>query len=67
MNSGPYHGWTYTLEGQLKKATKIAGIQDFKAKDYGLKPMKVKVWGPWVFIQLGKSCHHQNSSVELNL
>ncbi|XP_007034365.2 PREDICTED: choline monooxygenase, chloroplastic isoform X2 [Theobroma cacao] len=25
----PYHGWTYELNGALRKATRISGIQDF--------------------------------------
>ena len=26
-----YHGWTYSLEGRLVKATSMKGIQDFKS------------------------------------
>lgn len=25
----PYHGWTYGLDGALRKATRITGVQDF--------------------------------------
>ncbi|MBA0571539.1 hypothetical protein Golob_001923, partial [Gossypium lobatum] len=25
----PYHGWTYGLNGELRKATRISGIEDF--------------------------------------
>jgi len=32
----PYHGWTYNLEGELIKATKLKGIEDFKRKEMGL-------------------------------
>lgn len=32
----PYHGWTYNLEGELIKATKLKGIEGFKRKEMGL-------------------------------
>ena len=48
----PYHGWTYGLDGRLKKATRLRGIKDFKAKDFGLKSISVKAVGPLVFINL---------------
>lgn len=47
----PYHGWTYSLEGRLVKAIGLKGIQDFKARDYGLVPMAAATWGHLVFIQ----------------
>jgi len=47
----PYHGWTYGLDGRLLKAPRMAGIQAFERDDYGLVPMQVAAWGPWVFIR----------------
>mmetsp|Transcript_11861 Transcript_11861/g.24944 ORF Transcript_11861/g.24944 Transcript_11861/m.24944 type:complete len:440 (-) Transcript_11861:235-1554(-) len=49
----PYHGWTYALDGRLSKATRLAGIKNFKAKDYGLVPIQVEIWGSFVFAYLG--------------
>jgi choline monooxygenase len=48
-----YHGWTYGLDGRLLKATKLKGIKDFNAKDFGLKPLPVAEWGPYVYVWLG--------------
>lgn len=48
----PYHGWTYALDGRLTKATRLRGIKDFRAKDFGLKPIQVAEWGPLVFVRL---------------
>lgn len=48
----PYHGWTYTLSGRLSRATRLRGIKNFSAKNYGLKPIKVTTWGPLVFINM---------------
>lgn len=48
----PYHGWTYTLNGRLAKATRLRGIKNFSAKNFGLKPLAVSTWGPLIFINL---------------
>jgi len=50
----PYHGWTYSLDGKLKKATQIKGILNFAPKDFGLVPIKLAEVGPLLFIHLGK-------------
>ncbi|CAN6176934.1 unnamed protein product [Urochloa humidicola] len=44
----PYHGWTYGLDGTLLKATRISGIKNFNKNDFGLIPIKVATWGPFV-------------------
>eukprot|EP01102_Stenamoeba_stenopodia_P008564 TRINITY_DN2473_c0_g1_i1.p1 TRINITY_DN2473_c0_g1~~TRINITY_DN2473_c0_g1_i1.p1 ORF type:complete len:356 (+),score=92.72 TRINITY_DN2473_c0_g1_i1:603-1670(+) len=49
-----YHGWTYGLDGRLLKATKLKGIKNFSAKDYGLKSIPLSQWGPYVFVWLGE-------------
>lgn len=49
----PYHGWTYATNGRLTKATRLKGIKDFSAKNFGLIPIQVKEWGPLVFINIG--------------
>lgn len=48
-----YHGWTYDLTGRLRSAPKMAGVQDFNPKAYGLRPLQVQAWGPWIFIRRG--------------
>ncbi|XP_022753452.1 choline monooxygenase, chloroplastic isoform X2 [Durio zibethinus] len=50
----PYHGWTYGLNGALRKATRISGIQDFIANEFGLIPIKVAIWGPFVLLNMDK-------------
>lgn len=62
----PYHGWTYGLNGQLLKATHINGIQAFDEKDYGLVPLKVATWGPFILISMDKDLlHHQDASIDI--
>jgi choline monooxygenase len=46
----PYHGWEFDIDGRLVKATHVTGIEDFKNKEYGLKPIAVKEVGPIVFM-----------------
>ncbi|KAH1037991.1 hypothetical protein J1N35_039734 [Gossypium stocksii] len=48
----PYHGWTYGLNGELRKATRISGIEDFSINDFGLVPIKVATWGPFVLLNM---------------
>ena len=46
----PYHGWSYDLNGRLKKALRLKGIEQFKASKVHLKPIAVRTVGPMVFI-----------------
>ncbi|MED6207559.1 hypothetical protein PIB30_036888 [Stylosanthes scabra] len=48
----PYHGWTYGLNGALLKATRISGMRNFNVKDFGLVPIQVSTWGPFVLLNL---------------
>jgi choline monooxygenase len=46
----PYHGWTYRLDGSLRTAPRIAGIEDFDREAMSLPPLGVEVWGPLVLV-----------------
>ncbi|KAK1366748.1 Choline monooxygenase, chloroplastic [Heracleum sosnowskyi] len=48
----PYHGWTYGLDGKLLKATRITGIKDFNVNEFGLVPIRVASWGPFILLNL---------------
>lgn len=49
----PYHGWTYGLNGQLLRAPELGGVRDFDRTCFGLTPMQVAQWGPFVFVSMG--------------
>jgi len=48
----PYHGWTYALDGRLLSAPELGGVRDFDRECFGLVPMHVAQWGPFVFISM---------------
>ena len=47
-----YHGWTYTLEGQLRSAPEMQAAEDFKVEDIRLPPLRVHEWQGLVFVAL---------------
>ncbi|VVB11095.1 unnamed protein product [Arabis nemorensis] len=59
----PYHGWTYSLNGSLVKATRMTGIENFALNEMGLKPLRVAVWGPFVLLKVTKTTLSQEELV----
>jgi len=50
----PYHGWTYSLEGELKGTPDFSGVWDFDRAEHGLAPIEIASWENWVFARLGE-------------
>ncbi|KAL4434335.1 hypothetical protein ABPG75_000776 [Micractinium tetrahymenae] len=48
-----YHGWTYGLDGRLQRATRLAGIQGFRAAEHGLRALQAEEWGGFVWVRQG--------------
>src|SRR5690349_12619078 len=48
----PYHGWTYSLDGQLKSAPDLGGVCNFDRGSTGLLSIGLQVWNQWVFVRL---------------
>jgi len=46
----PYHAWTYGLNGCLRQAPRSEREPGFNMDDYGLLPVGVAEWGPFVFV-----------------
>ena len=44
-----YHGWTYTLEGQLRSAPEMKDVDAFDVNDIQLPQLAVQVWQGLVF------------------
>jgi Rieske 2Fe-2S family protein len=49
----PYHQWTYSCDGKLKKATHMD--ESFNKDDYGLHKVNLKSVGGLIFISLSKN------------
>ena len=47
-----YHGWTYTLEGQLRSAPEMDGAADFDKSTIRLDEIRVSTWQGLVFVAL---------------
>ena len=47
-----YHGWTYSLRGELLRAPEMDGTERFSPDDMRLQPVQVATWGPLVFANL---------------
>lgn len=47
-----YHGWTYSLAGELLATPAFEGVEGFAKSDNGLAPVKVGVWEQFLFVNL---------------
>jgi len=48
----PYHGWTYSLEGDLKGTPDFAEVCSFDRAANGLALLQTDLWENWVFVKL---------------
>jgi choline monooxygenase len=48
----PYHGWTYSLAGELRGTPDFAGVCEFEREKNGLIPVDIAEWENWVFVNL---------------
>ena len=58
----PYHGWTYSLEGELKGTPDFNDVCSFDRAENGLIPIQIAVWGKWVCARLSGQIRPQNES-----
>ena len=47
----PYHGWTYSLEGELKGTPDFTGVCDFDRAANGLLPLECGACEKWIFVK----------------
>src|SRR5881409_2389121 len=50
-----YHGWRYSLEGDLTFVQQESEFFDLDKADYGLAPVRAEVWEGFIFVNLDKS------------
>jgi choline monooxygenase len=61
-----YHAWTYGLDGKLITTPEFEGVEGFEKANYGLVPIRVDSWGPFVFVNLspeGPSLHEMLGAI----
>ncbi|MGA9772602.1 MAG: SRPBCC family protein [Blastocatellia bacterium] len=51
-----YHGWTYTLDGQLLGTPEFDGVECFSKAENCLPEFAVDTWGALVFVNLERNC-----------
>jgi choline monooxygenase len=51
----PYHGWTYSLDGELKLTPDFAGVRKFDPAENGLLPIEANSWEKWLFVRLERN------------
>ena len=51
----PYHGWTYSLNGELHGTPEFAGVCSFERSANGLVTVETSVWEKWAFVRLDRS------------
>ena len=50
----PYHGWTYSLEGELKGTPDFSEVCNFDREKNGLVPVEIAPWEKWVFARIDR-------------
>src|SRR5260370_39778250 len=50
----PYHGWTYSLSGELKGTPDFSGVCNFDRAANSLAPVAIATWEKWVFVRLNQ-------------
>ena len=63
----PYHGWTYSLEGELKGTPDFSDVCSFDRAENGLIPIEIDVWEKWVFARVGNAEGRISSETRLSL
>ena len=48
----PYHGWLYSLNGDLRGTPDFQETLNFDKKDYGLRALRVEVWNNFIMVNL---------------
>src|SRR6185295_19290905 len=63
----PYHGWTYSLAGELKGTPDFAGVCEFEREKNGLVPVRVTEWENWAFVNLSPTPNPLDEFLGTNL
>lgn len=56
----PYHGWTYSLSGELKGTPDFSGVCSFDRTENGLVGVETANWEQWAFVRLGMNVEQRS-------
>ena len=62
----PYHGWTYSLEGELKGTPDFNDVCNFDRVENGLIPVEIAVWEKWIFARVRDGQAHYSNKTRLS-
>src|SRR5206468_35136 len=62
----PYHGWTYSLEGELKGTPDFNDVCGFDRSENGLIPIEIDVWEKWIFARVGDGEGRNSNETKLS-
>jgi choline monooxygenase len=63
----PYHGWTYSLAGELKGTPDFTGVCNFERQANGLVPVETAEWEKWVFVRTSRTGQSLDDFLSSNL
>ena len=62
--SCPYHGWTYSLSGELVATPEMADTDNFDTPLYSLPSVRLEVWEGFIFINFDPQCSPLAPAIE---
>ena len=63
----PYHGWTYSLKGELKKIPQGGSLRKIDLKNLGLKEIKLQCAGPFLFLCFEETLNDDFYEIKKNI
>jgi choline monooxygenase len=60
----PYHAWSYSIDGKLKKAPQMAGIKNFNREALSLKEIPLKIFNKFVLLDFSGAAPELNPDLK---
>ena len=59
----PYHGWTYSVAGDLVAAPDMHKVKGFDRAQFGLLPLRLETWEGIIFVNFDPACGPLSASL----
>src|SRR5262249_28475279 len=50
----PYHGWLYSLNGELRATPEFQETRDFDKREHGLQALRVEIWNNFILVNFDR-------------